>query len=596
MQVEKDQAITSLKNLLWQEKEYNKTLKNDLEKQLGISDFQAQILAARKDDIPDFNNFLNPTLRSSLPDPLIIKDMDKAAHFVAKAIAEKKRIAIFGDYDADGATSSALLKNFLKHFGLDARIYIPDRIMEGYGPNINALLKLKEEGHDLVITVDCGTTAIDPLEEAAKHNLDIIVVDHHLSKNLKPKAIAIVNPNRDDDESNLTYLAGVGVCFMMLIAVNRILRENGYYEKQQLKEINLLTLLDLVALGTVCDCVPLIALNRALVTQGLKILNQRQNPGLNHLLTVSSLEEKEIEPYHLGFMLGPRINAGGRVGKSSLAAEMLTSDKPDDLRNISQKLDIHNQERQAIEAIALEEAEELILNQALHEEAVIIAAAENWHPGVIGIVAARIKEKFQKPTMIIAIGEDGIGKASCRSHADINIGEIVTLAKEAGILKEGGGHKMAAGFSILPEKIKALREYIKTHYQKQIEEELANQKLYYDYHCSLEKIGQTLYEEIQALQPFGMGNPEPIFAFHNLVILKSMLLGKNHIKLIIAELSGGSFGKSSEAIAWKAADSTFGEYLLKGEGKQISLAATIKENIWQNQRRFQLNIVDVQLK
>lgn len=588
----KKQNHKSLQEKIWQQKQINQQLFVQLMSELNLSEFQAQILSAKFAKLAECKNFLEPKLKNLMPDPFSIIDMQKGAEFIAKAIISQKKIAIFGDYDVDGATSSALLKNFFAHHSIDARIYIPDRILEGYGPNIKALKQLKDEGHDLVITVDCGTTAIDPLEQAAKYNLDIIVVDHHISKNLKPEAVAVINPNRDDDESELKYLAGVGVCFMLLVAVNKILRESNYYQEKRIKEANLIELLDLVALGTVCDCVPLIGLNRALVKQGLKVLNNSKNLGLNYLFELCSLTNKEIEEFHLGFIIGPRINAAGRVGKSSLGAELLSLNEQNRIANISEKLEIYNRERKTIEAIVLEEATAQIEENNLSDDPVIICAGTDWHPGVIGIVASRIKEKYNKPVIIIAI-DQALGKASCRSIANVNIGEIITQAKNANVITEGGGHAMAAGFSILADRINDLRAFINNNFNDLITKTIANQIAEYDYICSLEKINKDFWQEIRSLKPYGMQNDEPCFLLPNIKIMNVKIIAEKHLKLNIGEFYAGKFTNFFEALCWNIIGTEFAAKLLNMSGQSVSLIAKIKENTWQDKTKYQLELIDV---
>ena len=435
-----------------------------LAQRLALPEPVARVLAGRGIGLEEAEAFMAPTLRAQLPDPFHLRDMARAAARVAEAVMSGEAIAVFGDYDVDGATSAALLKRFFAAVGVPIRVYIPDRLKEGYGPNAPALLRLKAEGMRLVITVDCGTSALEPLAVAADAGLDVIVVDHHVAEPKLPPAYAVVNPNRLDETSPHRQLAAVGVAFLLVVAANRALREAGWY--RQHSEPDLMQWLDLVALGTVCDVVPLTGINRALVTQGLKVMARRANPGLKALADSARLDERP-NAYHLGFLLGPRVNAGGRVGEADLGARLLTTSDPADAADLAQRLERYNQERQEIEARVLEEAIAAADARALG--AVVFVAGQGWHAGVIGIVASRLKERYNRPAFVVAL-EGEIGKGSGRSVGGIDLGSAVIAAKQAGLLLQGGGHAMAAGLTVAADRLDELRDFLETRIGREIAE------------------------------------------------------------------------------------------------------------------------------
>jgi single-stranded-DNA-specific exonuclease len=595
-QMRKEQEISSevkksaLGNI-WQEIEYDQDLANLISRQYQFPDLIAKVIASRVDSIESAENFINSSLKNNLSDPFKLLDMDKAASHIAEMILGKKKIVIFGDYDVDGATSSALLKNYFKLLGNDASIYIPDRMREGYGPNIAAFEKLKQENNDLVITVDCGIASHEAINRANEINLDVIVIDHHIGTENLPKALAVVNPNRFDETSDLGYCAAVGVCFLVTIAVNKILREKGYFK--EIKEPNLLDLLDIVALGTVCDVVPLQGLNRAFVRQGLKKINKSQNPGLNKLIEIADINE-EITAYHLGFMLGPRINAGGRVGQSHFGSFLLSNERNSKISSTAQMLNQYNNERKAIETDCLEQAQQLCKELQKHENNIILLAQENWHPGVIGIVASRIKDKYYKPTAIIAIDGE-VATASCRSITNVDFGAAIVKAKEAGLLIAGGGHKMAAGFKVETKKIAELEKFLNDQLQGQVTAAIAHKTFKIDQYCSISNINVATIKQMEVMAPFGMKNPEPRFALQNCNIINSRIIGNNHVKLRIAQQIGGVYGQSIDAVAWRSVDTEIGRILLQEKPRNISIAGTIKINNWQERENLQFFIEDVLL-
>lgn len=556
-----------------------------LSQRLGIPEIVGRVMAARGIGIDEAEAFLDPTLRDALPDPSALEDMNRAAERLAAAIRDGESIAVFGDYDVDGATSSALLARFLSALGVPARIYIPDRITEGYGPTSPAMLRLNAEGADLVITVDCGTTAFAPLEAAADAGLDVIVVDHHVAEPALPRAVAVVNPNRLDDRSGQGSLAAVGVTFLLTVATNRALRDSGWYESSGRKEPDQLGLLDLVALGTVCDVVPLTGLNRAFVSQGLKVMGKRRNPGLVALSDVARVDSKLTE-YHAGFLLGPRVNAGGRVGEAGLGARLLMTKDSGEALELAQKLDVWNAERREIEAQVLEEAIAQVEGSDLNA-ALIVAAGEGWHPGVIGIVAGRLKERFNRPAFVIGF-EGNDGKGSGRSVEGVDLGSAVIAARQAGLLVNGGGHKMAAGLTVARDKLGALREYLEERVAVEIARNAVIPTLRLDGEMSLSGVQPDFVAALERLAPFGSGNSEPRFALTNVRVAKADVVGAGHVRCFLADNAGGRL----KAIAFRAVGEPLGDVLLDKSGLALRLAGKLRPDNWQGREDVQLIIDD----
>ncbi len=567
-----------------------------IHQKFNISNSLAKLITIKDIKIDEILDFLNPTIKNSLPNPFLLLDMDKAAYKIINAVKNKQKITIFGDYDVDGATSSALLKRFLGLIGLNADIYIPDRILEGYGPNSQALVNLKNSGTDLIITVDCGTTSFIPLEDANKAGLEVIVIDHHIGAFEKPKALAVVNPNRLDETFIHKNLAAVGVCFLLCVAINKLLKEENYYKNLNINEPKLLNLLDLVALGTVCDVVPLNGLNRAFVNQGLKIIKNRSNIGIRALCDIANLKEP-CSSYHLGFLIGPRINAGGRIGKSSLGATILSSDNESEVKKIAAELDMLNKQRKDIENKALIEAKDQIKKKKIAKNPVIFAVSHNWHPGIIGIVASRIKDEHEKPVAIIAI-KDGIGKASCRSINGVDFGSAIIKARSNGIISEGGGHAMAAGFTIKEEKIPELHDFLNQELKDIINKSKENNILYFSDIVDINSTNHRLAYEILRLEPFGAGNSKPKFLVKDLIIIDSSMIGadKNHVRCIFGakdHLGGLSKNKIS-AICFKAMENKIGPILIaKNKNNPINVIAQININHWMGNESVQLIIEDI---
>ena len=556
-----------------------------LAQQLEISEILARVLAARGITAEDAERFLNPALRDALPDPSILKDMDLAASRLAGAIQADEKIAVFGDYDVDGATSGALILRFLESVGSPGTYYIPDRGREGYGPNAPALRSLAEQGVTLVVTVDCGISAFEPLDAAAEAGLSVIVVDHHIAEPRLPTATAVVNPNRLDDDSGLGQLAAVGVTFLLLVALNRTLREAGHYDST-CPEPDLLVLLDLVALGTVCDVVPLIGLNRALTVQGLKVMAGRGNIGLAALSDSAGLDQAPTA-YHAGYLLGPRVNAGGRVGESSLGIRLLSTSDRDAADAIAAHLGELNKERQAIEADVLDAALAQIEARGETPAPVLIAAGMGWHAGVVGIVASRLKERYACPAIVIAVA-DGEGRASCRSIAGVDIGAAVTAARQAGLLINGGGHAMAAGFTVAEDQLEALGAFLLERLAPSVAAARQAASLGIDGALTVEGATLELVEELAQVGPFGSGNAEPRMVITSARIVSAKVVGNGHVRCILA----GATGKRLTAIAFRAAGEELGHMLLSASEGPLHIAGNLRINRWRERDDVQLIIQD----
>lgn len=554
---------------------------------LDLPEIVARLLAQKELSLEDLETYLQPSLRTTLPNPSHLLDMDKAAERLANAVMHNENIAVFGDYDVDGATSSSLLKRFFKMLGRDARIYIPDRIAEGYGPNAPAMLQLKAEGAHIIVTVDCGTVSYAPITAAREAGLEVIVVDHHIGNNELPDALAVINPNRLDETSPHRHLAAVGVSFLLAVAVNRCLRERGYYQTR--KEPDLMSLLDLVALGTVCDVMSLTGLNRSYVSQGLKVLAKRGNIGLAALADVAGMNETP-GVYHLGFVLGPRINAGGRIGEASLGARLLSCEDYDEARQIAVRLNQYNLERKAIETMVLEEAMAQAETQA--QEAIIIVYSEGWHPGVIGIVAGRIKEWFNRPVAVVAL-ENGIGKASARSIAGVDLGSAVVAAKEADLLVAGGGHAMAAGFTVEVNKLEALRAFLSAKLAPDVAIHGARKTLDLCGILSVPAATPALLRHLAVLEPFGVGNPEPRFVLSHAQIIRVDKVGAEHLRCIVRDGSASNGGGTVTAMAFRSVDTPLGDALQRMQGKRAHLAGKLRLNVWQGVESAQFLVDDI---
>ena len=569
----------------WRSRLEDPRLAAQISQQHDLPEAVGRVLAARGVRAEDVEGFLDPKLRAQLPDPSSFAGMDAAVARLIAAVEAGETIAIFGDYDVDGATASAVLQRYFRMLGGDALVYIPDRLSEGYGPNGPALLGLKSQGVAVVVTVDCGITAFDPLAEAAAAGLDVIVVDHHMAEPRLPAAVAVVNPNRLDDNSGCGQLAAVGVAFLLAIGLNRGFREAGRFEGRA--EPDLMALLDLVALGTVCDMVPLTGINRALVYQGLKMLSARRNAGLAALADVSRLDQRP-EAYHLGFLLGPRVNAGGRVGKSDLGARLLATDDAEEAAALAHRLDEYNTERRAIEAAVEVHAVSQIedLGDALGP--ISVAVGEGWHAGVVGIVASRLVERFRRPALVIAVAE-GVGKGSGRSIPGVDLGAAIIAARQAGLLITGGGHPAAAGLSVSSANIPALREFLADRLRDGVEEHGLRPSLGLDGALSAGAATVPFVEQLSRIGPFGMGNPEPRFAVSNCRVVRAEIVGANHVRCVLADDGKGRLN----AIAFRTADKPTGQALLESRGRTLHVAGHLRSDNWRGRERVQLFVDDV---
>ncbi len=549
----------------------------------GLSDMLARGGVARGVTMESVENWLDPSLRNLMPDPDVLTDMKPAVERLAQAARKGEIVAVFGDYDVDGATATALLANFLNACGCETIVHIPDRIFEGYGPNSEAIATLQARGATLLVTVDCGTTSIDPFAEARRLGLDVIVLDHHQAPEALPETIAIVNPNRQDDLSGLGYLCAAGVVYMTLVGLNRALRQSGFWTDQR-PAPPLLADLDLVALGTVADVVPLIGLNRAFVTRGLQIMKNRGRPGLTALMDAAGAHGP-ARPYHLGFLVGPRINAGGRIGDAALGARLLMTSDPIEAGRVAAELDRLNRERQAIETATLAQADAMADQSA--ESAVLIVGSDEWHPGVVGLVASRLKDRYRRPVFAIAFTGD-IGTGSGRSIAGVDLGRAVRGAVDAGLLVKGGGHAMAAGLTVQRGRLDALRTYLDDALGADVARARAEEVLSLDGVLTAQGARASLIKELERAGPFGAGNSEPVFAFADQRITDAGEVGQGHVRLRAMGPDGGRL----QAIAFRAASSPLGQALLAAKGNVMHLAGTLSIDHWGGQERVQLRLLD----
>jgi single-stranded-DNA-specific exonuclease len=571
----------------WVERPHDPSAALGIAQRLKTAEIVGRLLTARGVDAAHADGYLNPSLKTDLPNPSIVKDMDAAAARLAEAVQKGERIAIFGDYDVDGATSSALLARYLSAVGHDPVIYIPDRLSEGYGPNVAAMTKLARDGAKVIVTVDCGTQAHAALAAAKAEGADVIVCDHHLPGETLPEAFAIANPNRHDDTSGLGALAAVGVAFLLCVALNRVLRDTGWFAARE--EPDLRKWLAIVALGTVADVVPLKGVNRAFVTRGL-IGARGAVTGITALMDVARLNGT-LEPYHLGFVLGPRVNAGGRVGRCDLGARLLSTDDPVEAAAIAAELDVLNQQRRDIEQAVLDEAIATVENDAAIRGApVIVTGREGWHPGVIGIVAGRLKERYGKPAIVIAIN-DGVGKGSGRSVNGVDMGTAIVAAREAGLLVNGGGHAMAAGLTIEPAKIEALAAFLADALGADCANAAEGKVLTFDGAVSPAGATADLCALIARCGPYGSGNPEPLFALPGVKANFASIVGEQHVRCVLTSADGARL----QAIAFRALQSELGSTLLNSKGRALHVAATLKAEEWNGATRVQAMIRDAAL-
>jgi single-stranded-DNA-specific exonuclease len=585
-----DLISKSVKNKKWAKSGCDENLVNAIRNKHNLPHIVAEILSKKNIAPEEVQGFLNPRLKNFLPDPNVLKDMDRAVNLTIAALKEKKKITIFGDYDVDGATSSSLIKralNFLKHDEVD--IYIPDRTLEGYGINSEAMSRIRHNGTEILISVDCGSTSHAAITKANELGMQVIVIDHHLCGEDLPDAI-VINPSRLDDTSGLAYLAAVGISFLFIVALTRKLVELKLILPIEVPD--LLLLLDLVALGTVCDVAQLIGLNRVFVKQGLKVIESQSNSGIKALTETSRLQVDSLSfsTYHLGFILGPKINASGRVGQSGLGSELLSSSDYKKCLDIAMRLEMYNHERKIIENKTLDEA---LAEAAFIEKSmpVICVSGFDWHHGVIGIVAERLKERFGKPAFVISFDENGLGKASCRSIKGIDVGNLVLEAKETDLLVAGGGHKMAAGFTVMKDKLDELKKFFIEKLSEPYKKAMSNAISYYDSLLSIESITIDLVRQINNIGPFGHGNEQPKFMLNSVSILQASLINGEHVSCILKDFNNKDSNRTLRSICFRGTQTSLGEVLLS-KRPNLKLIVTLSLNRWQNQERVEVIILD----
>lgn len=551
----------------------------------AVPDIVARVLAGRGVTAEQTERFLDPTIRDLLPDPASLTDMDRAAARIAAAVMAKEKVAIFGDYDVDGAASSALLKRFLTHFSVPSEIYIPDRIFEGYGPNPDAMRELVSRGATLIVTVDCGTNSAVSIDAANEAGADVVVLDHHQVGGALPAAIAVVNPNRDDDLSGQGHLCAAGVVFLALVQTARILRGRMADGTPP----DLLSLLDIVALATVCDVVPLTGVNRAFVVKGLQMARQQKNEGLAALARVSRIGEP-ISTFHLAYLIGPRINAGGRIGDAALGSRLLATDDPVEARTIAETLDRLNQERQLMEqemlAAARVEADAELAGG--NGPAIVVTASNSWHPGIVGLLASRLKDHARRPAFAIAFNAVGIGTGSGRSVSGFDLGRLVREAAVAGLIVKGGGHGMAAGITVERARLGELRAFFEERAAADVFRLQGEESLAIDGALAAEGATLSLLDALEQAGPFGAGHVAPVFALPRHRLADARPVGTNHIRVELQSESGGRI----QAIAFRAVETALGEFLFKNRGKTIHVAGSLSGNYWNGNRTVQFRISD----
>lgn len=585
-------VANSAKGFAWRDRldEQKRQLGLALSQIAGLPEILGRVIAARGATLDDVESWLNPTLKDQMPDPSTLQDMDKGATRLAEAITKGEKIAIFGDYDVDGAVSSALLKNFLAAHDLGAEIYIPDRIFEGYGPNPAAINQLIDNGAELIVTVDCGTVSHDSLAEATKRQVDCLIVDHHLAGEHLPEVKAVINPNRQDDLSGLGHLCAGGVVFMLLVATKRHLAASGYYKKSGLTPPDLMASLDLVALATICDVVPLKGLNRAFVVKGLQVMHRRQNPGLRALADAAGLTTAPT-PYHLGFLLGPRINAGGRIGSSELGARLLSETDDQAANKTAALLDKLNAERKEMEKQTLDEAVTRVGDEidADPTKPMIVIGSKDWHKGLVGLVASRLTDKFRRPSCVLAIDEQsGTATGSLRSIAGVDIGQVVQKARDEGLLEKGGGHAMAAGLTVKTERLDELEAYFAEKLKEKVTATRAAMGLEIDGALTANGITPNFMDQLDRAGPYGQGNPTPRFALPAHRVKFAKIVGEAHVKCTL-EASDQS---RINAIAFRAVGTPLGDLLLDRAGESLHIVGQLRRNQWNGRESIEMTIED----
>jgi len=578
----------SLSGRLWRERAHDADVARRHQLSLGLSEPLARALAARGIGDGAGETYLNPSLKTQFPDPSSFQDMDRAATILVDALERRRPMVVFADYDVDGASSAAQLVRWFRALGHELPIYVPDRIVEGYGPSPAAFRRLKAEGAELVITVDCGAAAHDALACAAEIGLEVVVVDHHLMREGEiPKVAALVNPNRPDCASGQGHLAAAGVTFVLLAALNREARRRGLFG--DVAEPDIRQMLDLAAMGAICDVTQLTGFNRALAAQGLKVMSGWKNPGLKALMDVAK-GQGPASVFHVGFILGPRINAGGRIGRSDLGARLLSTDDPEAARALAEELDGLNASRKEVEAQVLEAAVRLIERESNQGEApCLVVAQDDWHPGVIGIVAGRLRERYRKPVVVVGVDRAAnVGKGSGRSQPGVNLGRAVQAAFEDGLLLAGGGHAMAAGLSVRPDAIPELREFLCARLKDEQDVAAAEDGLEIDALVTTRACDRALWSDFQRLAPFGPGNPEPLFAAADVRVERPMAMKGGHVRCTLTDGSGGKL----KAVAWRVGETEAGRRLLQ-EGGAVHVVGKLKPDDWQGRQGVELEIEDV---
>ncbi len=554
----------------------------------GIPDIVARVLAGRGVLPKDAERFLDPTIRELLPDPASLTDMHKAAARIADAIVKRERVAIFGDYDVDGASSSALMKRFLTHYDVPSEIYIPNRLFEGYGPNPDAMRKLINRGASLIVTVDCGTNSVASIDAANEAGAHVVVLDHHQVNGLLPNAVAVVNPNRDDDLSGQGHLCAAGVTFLTMVQTAKVLREI----LPDTQRPDLLKLLDLTALATVADVVPLVGVNRAFVAKGLRSMRQQNNPGLTALARVARIGEP-LNTFHLSFLLGPRINAGGRIGEAVLGSKLLATDDPVEAGTIAETLDRMNQERKTMETMMLAEARAKADAEigAGPGPAILLIASNAWHPGIVGLLASRLKDHTRRPVFAIAFDDNGVGTGSGRSVSGFDLGRLVREAVDGRLLVKGGGHAMAAGITVQKERLGALRAFFETRAAADVFRLQNEERLLIDGVLAAEGVTLALVEALERAGPFGHGHVAPTFVLPRHRLADVRQIGTGHVRIELRSESGGRI----QGIAFRTIEAPLGDFLFRNNGRTVHVAGSLSGNYWNGNRTVQLRLIDAAL-
>ncbi len=585
----------SVNGYYWHIKDYNENLALTIYQKTNISTVVSKLLATKNIKLEEIDNYLNPKIKNLLIDPYHLLDMKKAVLAIYEAIINKKNICIFGDYDVDGVTSTALMIRFFRNIGIEVTNYIPDRVDDGYGLSENIIQKLNNKNINFIITVDCGISCFKAVDLANELGIDVIITDHHIGSAEIPHAVAVVNPNRIDENTQYKHLAGVGVAFLLCIALNTHLRNVGYYKEREINEPNLLNMLDLVALGTVCDVMPLTGLNRAFVKQGIKTFKKRTNIGLSALCDI--IDAGEIsDTYHLGYIIGPRINASGRVGDVNIGNKLLCCEDKFEAKKLAEQLNNFNLERQNIEKKMLELAIEQVEKNRLYNNPVIFIEGENWHEGVIGIIASRIKDKYNRPVIVISKDNNNFGKASCRSvDKSIDIGSIIIKTKENGLLTTGGGHAMAGGFTFDFNKLKEIKDFINEQVKNKIDIYLEKDKKYADIILDIGSINEKVINDIESIGPFGTDNPKPTIILENVVILNAKKFGKSneHAKCIVSSNNAMSTARSIVVNFFRFNEKNISDILFTGWQIPCDIVGTISINKWMNLNNIQFTAEDL---